>query len=668
MAFQSRFSRREPANPPVPKQFLPITRLELAGLDLSSPYDQVDKNRSPLAKNFRLYAEEGSDRKVSVSSRKGSGKYTDPLSEATTATRTSVTGAADQNIGVFTSWQADKFTASSTGPMTLIELNLKNATEATGPLVVEVFKDNSGVPGDKIAESGILGSDIDTTYDYVKVRFVEAPTITNAQVYWVLVRMQEDATGNYQISSTTEATTALTSSSGGLGWDSTTYSLNFKVYISSPAVIKGVTRFAPSSGNNVTLIAIGNNIYSVDDATGVMTSRISGLNANATEVNFAYADDKVFIVNGYDDLKTMNSSWTVETITNANLPKLRLITFHKTRLFGVSGNNRLIWSETPGNPSGASDQWYKAYLSTSFQEFPVANASEPITSIKEFQDNLYILTATGKYILYGDSPRNFVFREATGKKGAVSNRGIFVDENFIYFVANDGFYRFNGAKDDIISKLVQPEFDRIADLKKVSTTKWKRQVRFYYPSAGQATNDRCLLWHTVFEEWMLDTDAHVLMAIPLIDSDDGGELIEASSKSPTLFYGEVDHNNLGKAIDYQYNCVYDSVGNPAIRKRIVKFFPLLEGTSRDYTVSVGIDKDLIGNPIYDEYKLEVGGARVGDFLVGDGTKIGGETAYQPTRLRVSGYGYYWQVCTKHRGINNPVKFIGYVLSIRAKRL
>lgn len=670
MIYESRFNRSVQARAPIPRQNQPITMLNLSGLDLSSPYDLIEKNRSPEGRNFRLYAEQADDRKVSVSSRKGSGEYTKPLVEALRASQESVDGAEEVFVGSFNNWKADSFIAGESEPLTMVEVRVRNTENATGPIIVTVHKDDSGVPGKQIAESSLPSSDITDTFDYVGARFIEAPTLVKDDKYWVVFRIQEDGNSEYSFSTTTDTTTGLSSDSSGLSWTEINQSLNIKVYSCSTNKIKGFTRFAPSNGINITLIAIGDHIYSVNDNTGQLTSRISGLNPSATEVNFAYADDKCFIVNGHDTLRTIDSSFNVGTITDPELPILRFITFHKTRLFGVSGNNRVIWSETPGNPSNlpGNEQWYNAYLSTSFQEFPVANASEPITSIQEFQDNLYIFTSSGKYVLYGDSPRNFIFRESTGKKGSVNNRGVYVDENFIYFVADDGFYRFNGAKDEIISKLVQPEFARIANLKNVSTTKWRRQIRFYYTSSGSAVNNRCLIWHTVFEEWMMDTDCYVSMAIPLLDSNDNGDLIEASSTSPTLFFAEKSYSGLGKPIDFRYHCVYDSMGNPAIRKRIVKFFPLLEGKSRDYTVKVGIDRDLLDNPVFADFPLEVGGKKVGEFKVGDGTVVGGQNQYRPERIRVSGHGYYWQVIVTHRAVNNPVQFIGYVLSFKAKRL
>lgn len=668
MPYLTAFGSRQKQVIPKNKQGDPIVRLDFRGLDLSSPYDVVKPNRSPFARNFRIYADEADSRKVSISSRKGPGFYTEALSSAADQQNTSTTGAADQTIGTL-NWKAMKFTAGATGPLNKVELRLKTTSTASGPVVVKIYSNNSGVPGTLLAESGILNSAITSSYAYVPARFVEAPTVTNGVVYWLVAYIQDDGTDSYNWSSNTSTTLALTSNSSGSSWATTTYSLNFKTYVSSTALIKGGTRYAPESANNITVIPIGTSLYSVNDNTGALTSIVGSLSASATNYYFTYADGKIFWVNGFDNLKTWDGT-TVTTITHAQLPILKLGVFHKNRFFGVSAAdpNKLIWSEEPGNTDGSGNFWYNAYLSTGFAYIPTSKASDPITAIIPFQDTLYVFTRSSKYVLYGSDPGSFTLRQATGKKGAVSQNAVFADENNLYFAADDGLYRFNGAQDEIISELVQNEYESIADINDIFITKWKRQVRFYYPASGSSVNNRCLIWHTVFEEWMLDTDAYVSYAVPWTDGDDPNRLVEMSSTSPRAMYAEQGYNNLGKAIDFQYYCKNESFGLPAVRKRIPKFFPILEGDGGDYPVSIGIDKDMEDDTRYTDLDLAVGGARIGQFNVGDGTLIENVVQFKPTRVRISGFAYYWQPRIKRKAINNKVRFIGYTLSLRAKRL
>lgn len=808
MPYLSPFSTRRGKQPvPASKAGAPISRLDFRGLDLTSPYDVVANNHSPYARNFRMYAEEPDSRKVAISSRKGSGPYTVPIGQAQDQANTSTTGAADQEIGI-ESWKAMKFTAAVTGPLTKIELRLKSISTSSGPIRIAIYSDRSGAPGDKLAESGILNSAITSSYAYIPASFIEAPTVTSGQVYWIIAWLQDDGTGVYHWSSNTASALALTSASSGNSWTATTYSLNFRTYVSSTDKVKGIARYAPSNGINKTVVAIGTSVYQVDDNTGILSAILTGQSANATDYHFDYADNKLFWVNGYSDLATWDGTtsttnselttngtfetnvtgWTggtgttvsrttaagefrtgvaamklvgsggnhavstfaytyekgkqytltmyvkgtagqqvspraqgvlgtavtltggwdlltytftatastvsaygvesstanatifvddvslkftgIQFIIHSQLPILKLLKIHKNRLFGISASdpNKMIWSEEPGNDDGSGNLWYKAYLSTGFAYVPVSKASDPISALVKFQDNLFIFTRSSKHVLYGSDPGTFIIREAMGKKGAVSQNATYADENFIYFAAPDGLYRFGGAKDEIISENVQTEFESMADVDKTFITKWKRQVRFYYPASGSPVNNRCLIWHTVFEEMMLDTDAYVSHALQWTDGNDPNNLVEASSTAPVLHYAEQDYNNLGKAIDFEYHCKADSGGIPAMRKRIVKFFPLLQGENGSYSAQVAVDKDLEDNPRWHDYPLSTGGPKIGTFKIGDGTKIADIVQFQPKRFRISGYGYYWQPRIKREAINNQIRFIGYVLSFRTKRL
>lgn len=669
MPFVSAFSKRRAIPTPRTNRGIPVVRLDWRGLDLTSPYDVVKDNRSPYAKNFRIYNEVADTRRVAITSRKGAGEYLVPLSETLDQSNTSTTGAQNADVGILSAWKAMKFVAGVTGPLTKVELNLRSQITSAGPIIVRIHEDDGGVPGTLLADSGILGSATSGTYSYIPARFIEAPTVTNGETYWIVAYVQEDGESTYQWASNTASTLALTSDSLGLGWTATTYSLNFKTYVSSTARVKGITRYAPTNSNNTTILAIGDNIYTADDNTGALTSIVGSQNSNVNNVYFTYADDKAFWINGYNQLQTWNGT-TVGTITHSQLPILKLGVFHKNRFFGISAAdpNKLIFSEEPGNDDGAGNFWYNAYLSTSFIYIPSPKASDPITAIIPFQDSLYIFTRTKKYVLAGSDPGSFSVRQAMGSKGAVSQNAVYADENYIYFGADDGIYRFNGARDEIISDMIQTEYADIADLNDLFITKWKRIVRVFYPKSGQSSNSRSLLWHTTYEEWMMDTDVHVSMACPWTDGNDDNQLVEVSSKAPTAYFAEQNDHNLGKQIDFVYYCKYDSLENPALKKRIVKFFPLLEGDGSDYTVSVGVDKDRQNTTRYNDLDLSVGGALIGHFRIGDGTTLARIVEFQPTRIRISGYAYYWQVRVQHKAINNPVQFIGYVLSIRAKRL
>lgn len=674
MAYSSQYAQRNNVSVPAPRPSAEITRTELGGLDLTSPYDSIKKGRTPFARNFRLYAEEKGDRRVAVSNRKGSGHYLVPQGEALNVAAEDNLTPGDAVLGIKTNWHAQSFVPTLTQRLTMISIPIKNVTNARGPVIIEIRSDNSGVPGTKIADSSILNSDIGSIYAWREARFIEAPLLTSGATYWIVAYMQDDGLNNYYWR--TAPGTSLSSQSSGMGWDAESYSLNFRTYLSPDMTVKGIARYTPSTGFNRTVLALGSDLYYATDSTGALTSFATGLNASATNYSFTSADNKLFWVNNFDNLQTWNGT-TVETITHTQLPILKYIAFHKNVLWGVTKDdpNKLVYSVAPVETDATGKSWYYGWRSTNFGYVPAPKAADPITAIVPFQDTLVVFTASTKFVVYGSNAGDVQPRQATGKKGAVSARGVYADENYVYFVSNDGFYRWNGAQDELISDMtdrdggsIQSEFDGIPDKTKVSVTKWKRGVRFYYASSGSSANNRCAIFHTTFNEWMLDTDAYVKYAVPWLDADDSPMLVEASSTAPTAHYAEMADHNLGKQIDFIYKFVYDSLGSPGKKKRIVKMKPLVEGEGSDYSVQIGVDKDLEDTPRFKDFPLETEGATVGEFTVGDGTVVGGKQIFKPTNVRTTGYAYYWQVIIKRKAVLNPVNIMGYVLSYREKRL
>lgn len=812
MPTRSRFSAQRANVAPSSKSYPMEVIHDMRGLDMTSPYDLIEKGRTPNAKNFRLYAEDEDSRRIAVSTRKGQGEYIPALGETVNITNTSVTGAANQSVGVVLNNRAMPFTPNATGRLTKLELNIRTGT-GNGPVTVSVHSNNAGAVGDMLAETTILPSDITASYAYVPAVFIEAPLLTSAVQYWYYVHVQDDGEDGYELSSNTSTALSKVSNAGIAGMTSTAYSLNFKVYLGPDYKDKGAVRFAQPFGLNRTMVAYQSSMYVVDDVTKTSTAIMTDLNSLATNYYFSPADGKMFWVNGYDNLMAWNgtfpadntnlvtngtlevsatgwvwsgsaaagtavrstvdkhtgvaslylsspnpgsryadytlstaqvkgkivdvSFWVkatvgtsikyglktpviagtavvatgawqqitarirvtsditafyvgtdatvdmyvddvdirdtgVEQILDTELPILSLFTFHKDRAWGVSAAdpNKVVFSENPGNPSDqpVNLQWYHQWLSVSFVYVPAPKAADAITGIVSFQDVLKIFTYTNKYDLYGTSTKDLTLRQSTGSKGATSQNAILADESFIYFQAQDGFYKHNGSSDELISDKVQSEFDSISFPLTTTIAKWKRQIRFYYGANGSTVNTDCLLYHTTFEEWQHDTDVHINRAVFFADGDDDRRLAEFSSYVPAIYNAEQDYNSMGKAIDFEYDLKYDSMKGPAQKKRILKYFPLIQGVDRSFVVNVDMDKDFSNNPVRNQVILSSQGAVWGDFQWGDGTLWGSSSTFTPVKLRYPGYAYYWQLRVSRKGANNPVFFFGVQYSYKPKRL
>jgi len=829
------FGSSQQPKAPAAAKLAQFQQLQQLGIDMVSPVDLMKAGRTPYAKNFRLYAQQADDRQVSVSNRKGSGFYLNPLNETKTVSEESTTGAGTQEVGVTLNNVLQKFTATDSNRVTKLNIKIANPNGASSAVIVELWSDDSGSPYKKLATSSLENGDIDDTAAYVTARFVQAPKLTSGQDYWIVLRVQDDGKDGYLVSTTTNSTNAYLSNTGVTSPDVQAFSINYQLYTTAENTIRGVYRWNRDNGDNLTIVVIGTTMYKVDESTHSLVSIKTGLNASADYYSFTSADNKLFWVNSYDDLTTwdgtlvgsnpnlisngtfetnaagwaaiasdtgqtvsrttaqfhsgvaslsitassgirrayttvnleQNKTYTVSywvkvgtadtlhlygtnedltlvtafpvdftqlgsdvsattswqnisfTITptspfkylvlqgsatsgtiylddvvitstgfgkiiDAELPILSQIVYHKDRLFGIDASNvnKIVWSEAPGNPTAitnitngvqtattASQQWYNAWKSTSFTYVPRPYAGSPVTSIQSFQDSLFVFTQDGKYVFSGYDTGSFTLRESTGFGGAVSHKSVVTTKNFMYFVSKDGFYQFDGTNDSKIGEAIEPLFRGLTDRGDVNLAVWRNQVRFYIQEDASAQNNSCAIYHEGLSEWQYDTDTWVDQAIPYGDEDDDDQLIEVSSLVPTMYIAETGYNNLGAPIDFEYRFNYTALGTPAQKKRIKKFFPLLQGVDSSFPLIVALDRDFQNSPRSKVINLTVEGGVFGtEHELGDGLLFGGQTSFKVNRLRFSGYGNYWQIRIMRKAVNNRVALVGAQFSYKTKRI
>lgn len=830
------FGSRGQVKAPRASSLAQFLQVDLKGLDMVSPTDLMKSGRTPYAKNFRLYSQQSDDRQVAVSNRKGSGFYMNPLGENKTASQESVTGAATQAIGITLNNVLEKFTAPNSNRLSRLDIKLANPGSGRGAIIVELWSDNAGQPYKRLATSSYENGDIPGSADYVTARFVQAPKLTSGQTYWIVLRVQDDGSDGYTVSTTTNTTLAHVSNTGVTSPVAQTFSINYKLYTTADNAIRGIYRWNRNDGDNLTIVVVDTTMYYVDETSHTLVSFKTGLNANATYYSFTETDNKLFWANSYEPLSTWDGTtestnanlvsnggfetnadgwmkvasqtggavarstaqfrtgvaslaatktdpnnitagtvvdfeqdttyhislwlrvgttgtvkvnvtneeisdsnvnptltqigsnvsatstgWTqfdieytptsaykylvisgvnaVGTIyiddvvikktgfgymTDPELPVLSQVTSHKDRLFGVvaADKSRFVWSESPGDPTAttnettgaqittvASQQWYHAWKSTSFYYAPNPNSPSHITSLQSFQDSLFVFTADGKYVYSGYDTGSFILRESTGFGGAVSVKSVAITKNFMYFVGKDGFYQFDGTNDKKISEPIEPLFRGLTSREDVTVAVWRNQVRFYIQDSGSAYNNACVIYHEGLEELQYDTDTWIQQAIPYDDADDSDQLIEVSSLLPTMYVAEQQYSHLGMPIDFEYRFSYTSLKSPAQKKRIKKFFPLLQGVDTSFPLIVGLDRDFQDSPRTKIVNLTVDGGTFGqDHEFGDGLEFGGGTSFKQHRLRFSGYGNYWQIRVSRKAVNNRVALVGAQFSYKMKRI
>lgn len=649
---------RRSGSPPVSRKATERLVQTFTGLDTTIPYTQMKDSVSPSFYNCRLYARNSTDRRVAIGTRKGSGFYSVPIGEVIDADVTSVTGAADQTF-TDTGWVADKFVAGSDGRLTKVGVNIKLGTTPTQHILVAIYSDSGGSPGTLLATSSILTNSVSAGYAYLYPRFSEAPQVSSGSTYWVVCYMQMGGSGNYQWSSNTAATTAKTSSNSGGTWSATSFAMNLKTYISTNSFLLGGTRYTPSNAAATTIIAHGTSVYSIDDNTGVTTAIKTGLSASATAYYFAQVQDVLYIVNGYDTPQQWDgTTWQAVSASSGASgaqPNGKLIIVHKNRLWFVDTSNptKISWSELG---------LFNEYVSTSFLYVPASKSGDPITGWTVFQDNLVIFTRKTKYVLFGDDPGNFILRQSSGKRGAVNQNVIQSDPNFIYFLSDDGVYRYNGSSDELVSDKIQTEIDSIVDNTECSAVIHNNYYRLYYGSQGSVVNDSCILWDTLNNFWLRDSGTYVDK--PFVNEDN--ELYEGSSLVGALYLGEQAYSDLGKPIEFIYWTKYFGDG---LRKILLRrLIPSIRLQTQPYELNIYIDIDQ-RNTIPLRYSVSAqasGSSWGGGDTWADGTLWGSATVSNPTILR--GTEAFWhQIRFEQTGVDTPVEILSYMLQMRVRR-
>lgn len=624
------------------------------GLNTTAPYTQLKNGVSPYYYNVRLYARNSTDRRVAVGTRKGPGFYSVPLGETLDQNQASVTGASDQSI-TETTWVGKKFTAGASGRLTKVEVNIKQGTVPTQHLMVAIYSDSAGSPGTLLATSSILLGDTTTAYAYETARFIEAPTVAATTAYWIVCYQQEGGSGNWMWSTTTNATTAKTSTNSGGTWSATSFDLNAKTYVSTTGKFLGGFRFTPSTGTNKTIIAHGTSIYSVNDITGATTLIETGLSASATDYYFDQADDKLFYTNGYDAPRYWDGS-TVTTVSGWLTGNTgRFAAFHKNRFFTVDPTDptKLKWTEL---------SVYTDSETTDFTYAPSPKSGDPITGLKVFQDNLLVFTRKTKYVLYGDDPGNFVLRQSSGKRGAVNQHVIQSDPNYVYYLSDDGVYRYNGSADELMSDSIQTEIDSMNDKTNASAVVHNNYYRLYYPSTTSAVADSSILWDTLNDFWLRDSGTYIYR--PFTTEDE--TLIEGSSLAGQLFYAEQQYSDMGKPIAFAYWTKYFGDGLHKILLR--RLIPSIRLQTQPYDLDVMIDIDQRNTtPIRYTVDAQASGSTWGSGETwAGGSTWGSATVSSPTIMQ--GTEAFWhQIRFEHSGVDTPVEILSYMLQIRVRR-
>lgn len=622
------------------------------------PLKDGDANFWRLAQNARITT------LGEYQTRKGFDFHSAPAGETQDDEQETTTGAADQAFNSVDRL-AQKFTTASVGRLTRLDMRLKNDSGATGTVLVELWTNSSGEPGTLVSRSSIGASSITSSYAYISARFPDAPSLTTATDYWIVVYVQANGTGSYEWSSTTAATDALTSADSGSTWATTSFDLNFKQFYSPTGAVKGLHRAYKSDGTSVTLQVQGTTLYSVNNVTGALTSVKTGLNASATNYEFVTVNDIVYYVNEYDGLR----KWDFTTESQVSATNYSLICEHKGLLFLLEtlDKNKVVFSNFAD---------YETFTSTDFVYVPSPKTGDPVVAFESLNGYLIIPTTDNKYILSGSDNATFSLDEAPDKKGTFTQKTTTTDKNFMYYLSDDGVYRSNGSEAQLMSENVFQEIYDLQNKDEAVICVSKGRLYLWGQTQGASANNICFVWNLnygsggsdVVESY--DTEAYVSHALNAYRDDDA--LMVASSLVGQVFWQELpsnDYTNLGGDINFILQSHYMVGMSPAVLKEYRYWQPRFEAQSSSYAINCEYATDLRNNwQLYSNPDVQGSGVTYGSGATYGSGEVYGTSAELQEQLYIPGEYRRTAIRYKHYATRQPHTFLGHSLVLQNRRM
>lgn len=155
-------------------------------------------------------------------------------------------------------------------------------------------------------------------------------------------------------------------------------------------------------------------------------------------INYKYNGKNVIILSAENKTPVMYDGESVETITDA--PQIKSMCIHYERLYvAAGGEGTTLWFSDDFDPTN----WYVSLNEAGYIDFQDDRGQ--LLKVLSFQDYVYIFRTSGisKLQAYGNQ-EDFEVTQLYTTSGKIYPQSITVCGDRIIFLAEDGFYEFNG--------------------------------------------------------------------------------------------------------------------------------------------------------------------------------------------------------------------------------
>lgn len=419
--------------------------------------------------------------------------------------------------------------------------------------------------------------------------------------------------------------------------------------------IQGGAKFYTQAGNEYIMIAHGGKVYANTGTNGAYVAIKSSLHATN---NYDFCQ---IVLGGTDYMVFSDRNGNLQKYNGTTVTQLvarvgQFPVWHKERLFVIDSDNNTLYASVALNPA----DFTTIANATSVDPYNITigkGDGDRVMWLGVVNDNVTALKRNNIYVLFSadDSAAASIERTPSGI-GTTSSEGVGQHKGIIYFPSEDGVYTFDGSLAWKISQKIQPDYDAIADKKKIVGKCFNGWYYMAYTPSGGTRNTEVLAYNIDERSWWKFTGIEANAFIEFVNGDDTEEFYFGHSNAGLVYKMFTGTNDAGVAIPMEFRTKYLDMGMPERKKRHRRIYPHFKTTTA--TTQFGYDHDFNNGPTYTNITTTGTGATMGAGFILGTTKLGTPGLVDTVRVPITGQSRFTQFRVRNSTLDQVVKFLG----------